>query len=417
MMSASEKPAPAAGTRTWRVGLAAGALLGCSSMAIAQEERFYVDTAASVGVATNPFLQAGPTPTTASGTVEITPVYTMDRPLTTLRIVGNARVTGYTSRYRTNDSYAITGTGEHRLSERARLNAELGYINSIVGSTYDALVPVADPGPISELPTFVDDPALAGIGRRRSAYQGRGSFTQQIGLRDEISARVLASATRYANDDVGLDEFNYVNGGVSYARRVSEQFSISGNIDVGQVNYLGSRLGDATIVQPSVSVTRTLNSRWTMTASAGAAIVNLRGPVDDSTSTNFNGSISACRRDARVNACLSASRATVPSSVQGIRTQTGVAASLGYRVNPRDNWSFTASYSRANAPLLDSERGSVRSTAVDYALGSITYDRGFTPRLSGFVTGAVAKTFDDFVKRDANIEGRIGVRYRFGADR
>lgn len=417
--------------------LGSAALLSLSlaaSPALAQN-RLTVDASASAGLATNPFLEAGPTPTSASATLGIRPSWVSERPLTTIRVDGDANVSFYDHGYGTNGSVTVQGSGTHQLSEYTTINASLGYINTIVGSFNDVGVPIGSPiivdapvigGPIvsaapviqPNLPDFVIDPTLNGIGRRRQAYLASGGIATMLSTRDQIGFSMSASANRSNGSNragFGLNDFNYVAPSVFYSRTISQDFSIGASFGVGFTDYLGTSIGDATIYQPSLTATRVLGERWTLTANLGAAIVDLNEADGGSrSSTSLNGSANLCRKDSRWTACVSASRQTVPSSFQGVRTQTSGSASLGYRMNARDDLSFSGGYSHASDPIqrivVD---GAARDGSVDFANASGSYSHRFTPVLSGFVTLGYAKAFDDNgVKRDANFTALAGVTYR-----
>lgn len=409
-----------------------------ASPALAQN-RLTVDASASAGIATNPYLDAGPTPTAVNGTLGIRPSWVSERPLTTFRIDADAEVNFYNQGYGTNGSVTVQGSGTHKLSAYTTLNASLGYINTIVGSFNDVGVPIGSPliidiptvvgTPASDalvpviqpsLPNFVADPALNGIGRRRQAYLASGGIATMFTPRDQIAFNMAVSANRtngsnrldrvgFAN--VGAD-FDYVTPSVSYSRVINSNFNVGASFSVGFTNYRGTSIGDATIYQPSLTATRVVSERWTLTASLGAGIANLN-ELDGTTrtSTSLNGAASLCRKDTRWTACVSASRQTLPSSFEGVRTQTSVGGSLNYLMNARDNLSLNGGYSHAGDPLQRNIIG-VRDGSTDFVNASGSYSHRFAPALSGFVTLGYAKASDDVARRDANLTALAGVTYR-----
>ncbi|MGR6331228.1 hypothetical protein ACU5AX_19375 [Sphingomonas sp. XXL09] len=386
-------------------------LVAVASPAAAQD-RLTADASAGIGVATNPFLEPGSTPTVIGPTLSLHPTFTSERPLTTLRVEGDARATFYNRGYGTNESVSVQGFGSHKLSETTTLNAGLGYINTIVGSFTDVRVPVGPLVPIgADLPGVVNDPVLAGIGRRQRVYQGSGNIVSILSPRDQIEAGVAVSANRSGG---GLQDFNYATPSVSYSRLLSEKFTVGASFAVGFTNYLRTTIGDATVYQPSLTVSRDISERWTLKGSLGAAIINLdEGLGQNRTTTTFNGSADLCRRDTRWTACFNAARQTVPSAFQGVRTTTLVGTSLGYRMNEADDLSFTASYSHASAPLQRNFVNVPRDSALDYASAAANFSHRFRRTLSGFVSGGYAKAFGDSVRRDANLTANVGVTYRF----
>lgn len=391
-------------------------LLAVASPAAAQD-RLTADASASIGVATNPFLDTGSPPTAIGPTLSFRPTWISERPLTTLRVEGDAHATFYNRGYGTNESISVQGSGTHKLSEFTTLNAAVGYINTIVGTFNDVRVPVGPVVPIgADLPVFVNDPALGGVGRRRQIYQASGNLVSILSPRDQIEAGVAVSANR--SGGFGLEDFNYATPSVAYSRLLSEKFTVGASFAVGISNYLRSSVGDATVYQPSLTASRTISERWTLKASLGAAIVNLNeGLGQTRTTTTFNGTADLCRRDLRWTACFNFARQTVPSAFQGVRTSSSAATSIGYRINEFDDLSLSGSYSHASAPLLRN-LGTVTSNitdngALDFASVNANYSHRFRRTLSGFVSGGYAKAFGDSIRREANLTATAGITYRF----
>ncbi|MBI0477223.1 hypothetical protein D9601_17890 [Sphingomonas sp. MA1305] len=378
----------------------------------AAQDRLTADASASLGIATNPFLEPGSTPVAIGPTLSLRPSWTSERPLTTLRVEGDARATFYNRGYGTNDSFGVQGYGSHKVSETTTLNAAVGYINAIVGTFGEARVPVGTALPIgADLPTLINDPALAGVGRRQKVYQGSGNIVSILSPRDQIEAGVAVSANRYGGN---LQDFNYATPSVAYSRLLGEKFTVGASFAVSFSNYLRTTIGDATVYQPSLTVSRSVGERWTLNASLGAALINLdEGLGRNRTTTAFNGSANLCRRDTRWTACFNAARQTVPSAFQGVRTSTVVGTSLGYRVNEADDLAFVGSYSHASEPLQRDLIAVVRDTALDFVGANANFSHRFRRTLSGFVSAGYAKSFGDSIRRDANLTATAGVTYRF----
>ena len=437
------------------------ALVGLSlvaSPALARDE-LSVDLSAQAGVATNPFLTSGSSPTTGTGTLGIRPSWVNESEFTTLQVNGYVGTSFYTEDYGTNTNVSLQGSGTHRLSERTTLTAALGYVNTIVGSFNGiggplgvsvsglpvvGIVPTTGgsatggtvpggsaaggtvaPAPVvSSLPYVLTDPALGQIGRRQRTYLASAGISTALSARDQVAFNIAAALNRangtVANDlnTVGGNDFNTVTPTVSYSRVLGERFSVGATFSVGFTDYLGTDLGDAKIYQPALTVTRGIGERWTLTATLGAAITKVNGIGGDSRSTtSFNGNANLCRQDERWNACFNASRQTVPSTFQGVRTQTSVGASLGYRLSDRDDLSFNGGYSHAGNPVQRDLIDGPRDGSVDFANAIASYSRRITPALFGTATLGYTKAFDDLAKRDANYTALVGVTYRLGRKR
>jgi hypothetical protein len=406
---------PLAGTR--RLLVTVGVLTAFDLLAVmtpaAAQNRLTVDASASVGVATNPFLDVGSTPTAISPTLDLHPSWVSERPLTTLRVEADLQASFYNHDYGTNASATIQGSGTHKLSEYTSINASLGYFNTIVGTLNNVRVPVGIVVPVgSDLPDFVNDPALGGIGRRRQSYQASGNLVSMLSPRDQVEFGVSLSANRF--EGMGFNDFNYVTPSLSYSRLLSENFNIGASFAVGLSDYRRTPIGDATVYQPSLTVSRGISERWTLKGSLGAAIVDLTEGLGQSrTTTSLNGSADLCRRDSLLTACFSLSRQTVPSAFQGVRTSTSASTLIGYRMSPTDDLSFTGGYSRASSPLQRNIIGTTRDDSLDFLNVNASYSRRFRPGFSGFVSAGYAKAFGDSIKRDANLTASAGVTYRF----
>ena len=437
---------PCAGTSSRCSVLVAPAVLFglcvAASPAVAQD-LLSVDASASAGVSSNPFLQAGPTSAAITGTLGIRPSWVSERPLTTLRIDANANLMFYDKDYGTNGSVTVQGSAMHRLSERTTLNGSISYVNTIVGSFGDVGVPIGTPVGIAipavgspaasdtttvpvvvpvqqALPTYVSDPVLNGIGRRRQAYLVSGGISTLLSPHDQLSFNLSASANRSSGDralnPLDLQDFNYFTPIITYSRTIDAKTSVGTSFSVGITDYLGTRTGDARIYQPSLIATRVIGQRWTLSGSLGAAIVDLN-EIDGTsrTSTSLNGAANLCRRDVRWTGCLSASRQTLPSSFQGVRTQTSIAASFDHQVNARDTLSFNGGYSRASGPIQQVVVGDPHDQALQFVSASSSYSHRFTRTWSGFATVGYAKALDDNVfRRDANYTVLVGASYSFG---
>jgi hypothetical protein len=387
-------------------------LLAIATPAAAQD-RLTVDASASVGIATNPFLDAGSTPTAISPTLDLHPSWVSERPLTTLRVEADVQASFYNQDYGTNASVTVQGSGTHKLSEYTTLNASVGYFNTIVGTLNNVRVPIGIVVPVgADLPDFVNDPALGGIGRRRQSYQASGNLVSLLSPRDQVELGVSLSANRFGG--VGSNDFNYVTPSISYSRLLSENFNIGASFAVGFSDYRRTAIGDATVYQPALTVSRGISERWRLKGSLGAAIVDLNEGLGQSrTTTSLNGSADLCRRDSRWTACFSLSRQTVPSAYQGVRTSTNASTSIGYQMSPTDDLSFTGGYSRASSPLQRDVIGIRRDGSLDFVNANANYSHRFRPALTGFVSAGYAKALGDDIKREANLTASAGVTYRF----
>ncbi|MDV3199476.1 MAG: hypothetical protein Q8874_02785, partial [Sweet potato little leaf phytoplasma] len=232
----------------------------------------------------------------------------------------------YNQGYGTNESVSLTGSGTHRLSEYTTLTSSLGYVNTIVGAfnggafsnlavptvstpvagtrlvggTGGSAVGVVAPPVVGALPGgvltpgvglggFSPNPVLGGIGQRQQAYQISGGISTMLTPRDQVNVGITGSAQRLGNarrfGGVGFNDFNQATPNIAYSRIIDERTRIGASFAVGFTDYLGTRIGDATIYQPSLTGSRVLSDRWTLSGAIGVAIVSADEPGGGSSSS------------------------------------------------------------------------------------------------------------------------------------
>ena len=419
-------------------------VVGAATPALAQG-RLTVDTSVSGGVASNPFLASGDTPVTGSATVQVSPNYQYDLGLTRFSLSGTATVTEYLDRYPSSDSFSVNGSGVHQLSSRSALRARLGYVNSIVGAFNEVglLAPgIVVPGqdPISPVATPIDaasgllspvtpvnlgvssdlliDPSLGGIGRRRQTFTGGGGISTGLGPRDRVDLDLSVAAVR--SGGVTLNDFNYVTQSIGYRRAIRPGFDLTAGVLAGKTDYLRQRQNDAITLQPNVGASYLLATGVSLNLAVGVSIVRSEMilPRATRTTTSFSAQGNLCKQDARTNACLSVSRAALPSSIGGIRMQTAASVFATMRVGERSSVSISALYSRSGEPLIDPSLIGLTSTCTDVYSTRGDYSRRLSPRLSAFVSAGATRADENIgLSRGASYDLRTGVRARFGAIR
>ena len=428
-----------------RAGIGASAALlvgiGAASPASAQSG-LSVDASLSGGVASNPFLQTGDTPLSGSATLEVSPSYLLDMGVTRFAVRGDATLTEYLKRYRNSDSYSLDASGTHQVSERSTLSARLGYVNSVVGAFNDsgiigsgviipgvtstlpaapvdpnsAIQPAISPVTLGNVYNVTTDPSLGGIGQRRQSYSAGAGYGTGLGPRDRLNLDLSVVASRSGRGS--FDDFNYVTQQIGYRRALKPGVDITADFTLGRADYLGRRSSDSVSYLPTVGGSFRLGESTSLNLGVGVSVVrtNLTAPGATRTSTNLSAQGSLCKQDARTNACLSLSRAAVPSVAQGVRIQSAASLSAGMRVSERGSASVQVSYSRSGEPLGDVTNSTLFVSHTEYVNVRGDYSQRLSQRLSAFVSAGGARVYgDESVSRGANYEVRAGVRVRFGA--
>lgn len=387
--------------------LAAGSLF-CVAPAMA-ETSFVTDVSIGAGASTNPYLENGPVQSTASASISVSPRLVITESVTTFKLRGYARIEEYEENFRTNNGYGLSGSVDHGLTERTQLRGRLGYSGSIIGVN-DAFFNPPEVFDDNFLPTIADDIALNGQSQRRHTFQTGVGISHSFSALDSISADVGASAIRFDGANV-QNEYNFFSQNLGYSRVLSDRTSIGASLGLGQVNYLGQRQGDSTIITPTVNISYQLSEDFNVSATAGVSFSNSKNLVGTTKTSDLSGSLSLCRSGETNNLCLSASRQTSPTSFDGVRSQTSFTLGYSQQLNRTDSVTVNGGYSRSS----NSVQGF--SEDFDYLRTSATYNHKFTDRFTGFVSAGYSDSYQTGINRKANTQVSIGIRLKFGNNR
>ncbi|QTD56249.1 hypothetical protein [Parasphingorhabdus cellanae] len=389
------------------MSLVAGTML-CAAPAMAETE-FTTDLSLGAGASTNPYLENGPVQSTASGSISVAPRLRITDAATTFNLRGFARIEEYERNFRTNNSFGVNGSVEHGLSERTELRGSLGYRGSIVGVN-DAFFNPPDVIDDNFLPVVADDIALNGLNQRRHTFQAGVGISHSFSELDSINADLGATAIRFA-DSVVQDEFNAFNQNIGYSRVLSDRTSVGASVGFSQVNYLGQRTGDSSIITPSVNISHQISQDFTITASAGVSFARSKNILGTTKSSDLAASFNLCRDNENNKLCIGASRQTLPTSFDGVRSQTAFNIGYSQQLNRDDSISLNGSYSRSSNSVLGV------SNDLDYLRSSVTFNHKFRERFTGFVSFGYSDSYQDGINRKANTQVGIGIRLTFGNNR
>ncbi len=373
------------------------------------ETEFITDLSVGVGASTNPYLENGPVQSTASASISVAPKLIITESTTTFNLRGFARIEEYERDFRTNNSFGLSGSVDHALSERTELRGRLGYSGSIIGVN-DAFFNPPDVIDDNFLPIVADDIALNGLNQRRHSFQTGLGISHSFSELDSVSVDVGATAIRLADSAV-QDEFNAFNQNIGYSRVLSDRTSIGASVGFSQVNYLGQRSGDSTIITPSVNISHQISQDFNITASAGVSFARSKNIIGTTKSSDLSASFNLCRSNENNNLCFGASRQTLPTSFDGVRSQTSFNIGYSQQLNRDDSISLNGSYSRSSNSILGT------SENLDYLRSSVTFDHKFRERFTGFVSFGYSDSYQNSINRKANTQVSVGIRITFGNNR
>jgi len=323
----------------------------------------------------------------------------------TVDVDGSVTRTEYTRNYDGKTDYNASARLQEKLSERTNFSLS-GRFDSLVVDNGNGLLSPIQPGNDPALPLIIDPSAGFLQRQRRNSYGAGLSLSHQFSEFDTVSVSANGTATR-AEGTGTIREYDYVTAGLAYSHQFSDRLSLGGNFTAARTNYLGGRLGDARSYSPQLNATLKLGQGWSLSASGGVTFTESDIFVGKRKSTAASGSFQLCKRsESRFNACLSASRSVVPSSLGSVSNQTSLGALASYSLDEFSSINGNVSYARNSASGTIPPQDSLYS--------SIGYSRRLTSRLTGNVRGGYSDNFSGFVTSRSNLSASVGISYRIG---
>lgn len=369
-----------------------------------------VAVTASTAYDSNPFLAFGGDTDVASFRLELAPsVYRTDG-ISSIRVSGRVEHVEYMRLYDSTQNLSANVSASHRVNERVEVNANL-LISSNV-STTDFVGPVGGGGEFApdDLPLPVEnDITLLGDRQRRNQAAVDVSLRYTPSEFDEVRWSSSVRANRYGS--TRLEDSDYASQRLAYSRRLNSGLTVGGSIDASSSNFKDGRIGDAKTISPQLSVSAMLGARLQASGSFGLAFTRTELAVGRDTSTTFAGNAALCYKGTRSNFCINGLRQVLPSAIGGVRKQTSVGTTYSVRLSERETIQLGGSYSTASAPLagVGGDFESVRSYA--------RYERQLNERTRLFASAGYSDTSDDLGVRRSNIQGAVGITFRFGSTR
>lgn len=378
---------------------------------MAQVVRFSTDVSAGVAVATNPYLQAGPSTAAASGFVEIAPMLTGEDEVSTISLRGWARFEPYVSRYSPDAALSLDLNATRRLSDRLSLRGSAGFRTSrssaqdILSNQQLSLAPVVGLNPLTTDISFV------GQQTRTTSLSAQIGATYRPSAIDHLDLDLGIGQQRFSQQ--GLADFRNATAEVRYTRSLSERTAVTLGASLGRIDYLGRRAGDATIVTPHIGLEQQLAENLRLSASLGFSHTRLRR-VDDSYASQNTLAVSASICQDRVHGkfCVSLDRSSQPTALGDVRNVTSVAAAFTQRFGERDELQVNANFSRTSGSgPAGSGSGGGPATFVG---ASAEFTRKLSPRLSWFAGASYSDIYQTNNPRRADLQARAGIRIRLG---
>ena len=369
-----------------------------------------VSVTASTAYDSNPFLAFGNDTETASFRLELAPsVYRSDG-ISSLKVSGRVEHVEYMRRYDSAQNLSANVAASHRISERLDATANFSISSSVSTTDFVGPIGVGDEVGSGDLPLPIDnDITLLGDRQRRNQAAADATLRYTPSEFDEIRWSSSARANRYGA--ARLQDSDYASQRLAYSRRINDGFMIGGLVDASISNFRDTRVGDARTLSPQLSVSALLGARLQASGSFGVAFTRTNLAVGRDTSTTFAGNATLCHKGSLSNFCVNGSRQVLPSAIGGVRKQTSAGATYSLRLSERETVQLGGSYSVASAPLagVGGDFESIR--------GYARYERLLNERTRLFASAGYSDTSDDLGARRSNIQGAVGIVFKFGNTR
>ena len=383
--------------------------VGLGSAECLAADRLTMDLSAGVMAATNPFLETGTATAGQSAFAEITPQFVSTNEISTFDVRGDARLDQYIRRYSRDESYSVDADYSRKLSGRMTIRAGAAFRSSR-SNAQDILFNPASTGiPTADIPEPIKDVTAFGQRIRSTNIEVRGGAGFVLGPRQK--ADIDVSLTQYRYGGVGLFDYQTASQDARYTRQLSERTSVYGRARFTEVNYFGRQNGDGLIISPALGISKQLTSTINLSLDVGASfsnVVQFDGSHAKITAFAFRGKLCSQRETTRV--CLNADRSSQPTALGHIQTLTRVELDYDRKLSENDRLLVTASFSRtseSSANFVDVPASFVGALAE--------YSHRTSKRLTLFASANFADIYESGIARRANVQARVGIRFRFGA--
>lgn len=369
-----------------------------------------VSVTASTAYDSNPFLAFGGDTEVASFRLELAPSIYRSDGISSLKVSGRVEHVEYMRLYDSAQNLSANVSASHRINERLDVSAVVAISSNV--STTDFAGPIGggeELGP-GDLPLPVDnDITLLGDRQRRNSAAADASLRYTPSEFDEIRWSSSVRASRYGS--ARLQDSDYASQRLAYSRRINSGFTIGGLVDASVSNFKDGRIGDAKTLSPQLSVSAMLGTRLQASGSFGLSFTRTELAAGRDTSTAITGNASLCYKGSLSNFCLTGLRQVLPSAIGGVRKQTSIGTTYSLRLSERETVQLGGNYSTASAPLagpggdFESIRGYAR------------YERRLNERTRLFASAGYSDTSDDLGVRRSNVQGAVGITFKFGSTR
>ncbi len=255
------------------------------------------------------------------------------------------------------------------------------------------------------------DVGLIGLRQRRNTIQAAFNGNYIPSGRSTLSFGLTGSRSSYPGSSSALTQlgnFTSYGANVGYSRALSEISSGGVQMNVSKVDY--ARGFSSQIYTPRLTYSRSLSSRWSLTAAAGAGIVRERS-VGTNVSLSVEGSL--CRVTERGQGCITAARLPSATGLGGISVLTSAGLSYSQRLAASLSLGVGASYSHVGGSVVATGTGLVGAGGQDLYSGNVSLQRQIGSRLSIIGQGSYRHVNSSFAS-GSDLGARLGLSWSAG---
>lgn len=338
-----------------------------------------------------------------------------------------------------NDGYGINGSASTRLSPRTSLGVTAMYDSQILGAGNGFFVPstltvpslgngtsttggAVDPVVVGTAPIVVNpvitqsgaggisgDVGLIGLRQRRNTVQAQFTGNYLVDSRSSLSFGLNGVRSTYPGGTAQLADFTSYGANIGYSRALSEISSGGFQLAVNKVD--SARGLSSQIYTPRVTYSRSLSSRWSMTAALGAGIVSA-GSSDTNVSLSVEGSL--CRVTERGQGCLTAARVPSATGLGGVSVVTSAGVSYSQRLSENLSLGIGGNINYVDGSVLrDVTDGLVDSGSQDLYSADASLQRQIGRRLSLIGQVSYRRVNSSFAD-GSDIGARLGLSWSAG---
>ena len=369
----------------------------------------YVNFDASVGYASNPFLDFGDDTGSLFGRISAFAAHEWRSERSETRLSAFVENTTYAQHYGSEQIFDLQAATVYDANERLRLFGRLGFSGDLSGQLGTRFVdtpgrpPSPEPG-VPPPPEF--DPDFAALNGRQYRLTGQAGATMDVGTRDTVTISGGAERVFHTNDRDDLDYMMLFATG-AYDHQLSERSAVGGRIGIQHANYHGADNYVLTIT-PQITGRTMLSEDWEASGAVGLAFAKERTPdegSDTSTNLSFEGTI--CRTSPSERFCARAARYQQTNTAANLTTTSSIGVEYFNRLDAVQTIQAGASFVRY--------AGSAFEDDGTYMQASGTYTRQLNDRMFAGANLA-ARKFSDKGGPDPrpDFSGSLFVRYRLG---